>query len=348
MLVDLDRMERNLARMADFFRGKATKLRPHAKTHRSPFIAHQQLALGAIGITCAKLGEAEVMIEAGIRDILIANEIVDPAKMARLAGMARRADLMVAVDNPRNVEDLSAAAQAQGCRIRVLVEVDLGMNRCGVPPGEPALELAKVVKARRGLEFMGLMGYEGHAVLKPSPEERSALAKEAAGKLVDTRRLLERSGVEVHIVSAGGTGTYATTGVSPGITEIQAGTYVFSDAKRVQIGVEFEPALSVLTTVISRPKRARVILDGGLKSITQDLGPPIFKGFPNLTFVGLKAEHLLADLGEAPDVDLHVGDKVEVIPSYGDTTINLHEIYVGLRRGKVERTWPVAARGRSD
>lgn len=347
LLIELDRMERNLARMAEFFRGKPAKLRPHAKTHKCPLIAQKQIALGAIGITCAKLGEAEVLVDGGIRDVLIANEIVDRVKIARLAALAHRADVMVAVDDPRNVQDLNDAAMASGCRIRVLVDVDIGMNRCGVPPGDPALELARRVRAQPALEFEGLMGYEGHAVRKPTFEERSALAKEAIGKLIETRQLLERSGMEVRIVSAGGTGTYATTGVFPGVSEVQAGTYVFNDAARIRIGVDFEPALSVLTTVMSRPKSGRVILDAGLKSISQDLAPPILKDLPDLKLIGLKAEHLVAELVEGSRFDPRVGDRIEVIPGYADTTINLHDSYTGLRQGRVEGVWPVAARGRS-
>jgi D-serine deaminase-like pyridoxal phosphate-dependent protein len=345
LLIDLDRMERNLARMAEFFRGKSAKLRPHAKTHKSPIIAHKQLKLGAIGITCAKLGEAEVLVESGIRDILIANQIVDRAKVSRLAQMARLAQLIVAVDQSQNVEDLAEATRHHGSRLRILIEVDIGMHRCGVPPGEPALDLARKVKAQKSLEFAGLMGYEGHAVLKPTLEERAKLARKAVGELIETRRFLERAGVEVPIVSAGGTGTYTTTGTLPGVTEIQAGTYVFSDAKRIQIGVDFEPALSVLSTVVSRPKPGVVVLDGGMKSISQDLGPPIFRDLPNLAFARLNAEHAVAEIREGSGFDLKVGDKVELIPSYGDTTINLHDAYVGLRQGRVETVWPVAARG---
>jgi D-serine deaminase-like pyridoxal phosphate-dependent protein len=340
-------MERNLERMAKFFQGKAVGLRPHSKTHKSPYIAHRQLSLGAVGITCAKLGEAEVMVEAGIRDILIANQIVDRGKIARLAALGRHADLMVAVDNPGNLEDLGDAARAHGTRIRVLVEVDIGMNRCGVPPGEPALALAQLAASKPSLVFSGLMGYEGHAVLKPTAEERHALARTSVGALVETGRLIERSGLPVRIVSAGGTGTYPATAVVPGVTEIQAGTYVFNDARRIQIGVDFEPALSVLTTVVSRPKPRRVILDGGMKSISQDLGPPIFKDAEHLSFSGLAAEHVLADLKEGAAIEPRVGDKVELIPSYGDTTINLHDCYYGLREGRVELVLPVASRGRS-
>ncbi|MHB1417124.1 MAG: alanine racemase, partial [Chloroflexota bacterium] len=209
LLIDLPTMERNIERMAAFFADKRAKLRPHAKTHKCPIIAQKQLAAGNIvGITCAKLGEAEVLVEGGIRDILIANQIVGPQKIARLMGLARHADVMVAVDDPVNVEALSAAATAAGVQLRVLVEVNIGMNRCGVEPGQPALALARKVAESKGLRFMGLQGYEGHLVMRPDFAERRDMALADTKKLVDTRRLIEGAGLAVEIVSGGGTGTY--------------------------------------------------------------------------------------------------------------------------------------------
>src|SRR5215813_14424259 len=186
LLLDLDVMERNIARMAAAFRGLTAKLRPHAKTHRTPLIAHKQLAAGAIGITCAKLGEAEVMVESGVRDILIANQIVGARKIARLVSLAPHADLIVAVDDAHNVQELSQAAQVAGVSLRVLVEVDVGMHRCGVAPGEPALILAQQVERAAGLKFAGLMGYEGHLVFVPSLEERVHRVHTDMQALIDT------------------------------------------------------------------------------------------------------------------------------------------------------------------
>ena len=178
-----------------FFADKPAKLRPHAKTHKSPIIAQKQLAAGnAVGITCAKLGEAEVMVEGGIKNILIANQIVGKQKIARLAALARHAEIMVAVDDAANLTDLCDAAQAAGSTLGVLVEVNIGMNRCGVEPGEPALALARFANRCRGLRFMGLQGYEGHLVMLPDPAERRESALAAMQPLVETRRLIERSG----------------------------------------------------------------------------------------------------------------------------------------------------------
>jgi D-serine deaminase-like pyridoxal phosphate-dependent protein len=231
LLLDLDSMERNITRMATAFRGLTAKLRPHAKTHKTPIIAHKQLAAGAIGITCAKLGEAEVMVEGGIRDILLANQIVGTHKISRLVSLARHADLIVAVDDGSNVQDLSQAAQATGVLLRVLVEVDIGMHRCGVAPGEPALSLAQQVEKAPGLQFAGLMGYEGHLVFVPNLEERVHRVHTDMQLLIDTVSFLESRGLPVGIVSAGGTGTAMITGRLPRITEIQAGSYVFMDGR---------------------------------------------------------------------------------------------------------------------
>jgi D-serine deaminase-like pyridoxal phosphate-dependent protein len=254
LLLDLDIMEQNIARMAEAFRGIKAKLRPHVKTHKTPIIAHRQLAAGAIGVTCAKLGEAEVMVEGGIRDILIANQIVGSRKITRLVNLARHADLIVAVDDPQNVAELSQAAQAAGVSLRVLIEVNIGMHRCGVEPGEPALALAQEVDRSAGLIFSGLMGYEGHLVFVSDLAERKERVYRDLQILLDTVSFLESKGLAVEIVSSGGTGTAMLTGALPGITEIQAGSYVFMDGRyRTIEGVEFDCALTLLTTVVSRP-----------------------------------------------------------------------------------------------
>jgi len=347
LLLDLDIMERNVARMAAAFRGLTAKLRPHAKTHKTPIIAHKQLAAGAIGITCAKLGEAEVMVEGGVRDILIANQIVGARKIARLVSLARHADLIVAVDDAHNVQELSQAAQAAGVSLRVLVEVDVGMHRCGVAPGEPALVLAQQIERAAGLRFAGLMGYEGHLVFVPSLEERVHRVHSDMQTLIDTVSFLESHGLPVDIVSAGGTGTAMITGRLPRISEIQAGSYVFMDGRYKTIeGVDFDCALSLLTTVISRPRPERVIIDAGMKTLTHEFGLPRFKGREGLELLGLSEEHGTVQLKD-PSIAPKPGYKLEIIPSHGDTTLNIHDFYYGLRHGRVEVIWPIAARGKS-
>ena len=347
LLLDLDLMEGNIARMAAAFRGLTAKLRPHAKTHKTPIIAHKQLAAGAIGITCAKLGEAEVMVEGGIRDILLANQIVGPRKISRLVSLARHAELIVAVDDAQNVQDLAQAAQAAGVWLRVLVEVDIGMHRCGVAPGEPALSLARQVEKAPGLKFAGLMGYEGHLVFVPSLEERAHRVHTDLRILTDTVSFLESRGLPVDIISAGGTGTAMITGRLPRITEIQAGSYVFMDGRYKTIeGVDFDCALTLLTTVVSRPRPDRVIIDAGMKTLTHEFGLPRFKQRDDLELLGLSEEHGTVKLHD-PAVALKPGDKLELVPSHGDTTLNIHDWYYGLRHGRVETIWPIAARGKS-
>jgi D-serine deaminase-like pyridoxal phosphate-dependent protein len=340
-------MERNIIRMADAFKGFNAKLRPHAKTHKTPIIGQKQIAAGAIGITCAKLGEAEVMVEGGIRDVLIANQIVGVQKIRRLISLAHHADMMVAVDDPQNVEDLSQAAQSAKVSLRVLVEVNVGQHRCGVEPGEPALALAQHVDRAPHLTFAGLMGYEGHLVFVPSLEERVHRVHTDMQALIDTASFIASRGLSVEIVSAGGTGTAMITGRLPRITEIQAGSYVFMDGRYKTIeGVDFDCALTLLTTIISRPRPDRIIVDAGMKTLTHEFGLPRFKEREDLELLGLSEEHGTVKLHD-PSTKLKPGDKLEIIPSHGDTTLNIHDYYYGVRDGRVEVVWPIAARGKS-
>jgi D-serine deaminase-like pyridoxal phosphate-dependent protein len=345
LLIDLDVMESNIAKMAEYFRGVDAELRPHTKTHKTPILAHKQIEAGAIGVTCAKLGEAEVMVAGGIKDVLIANEIVTYQKIARLVNLAKHADVMVAVDDPHNVENLSQAAREKGVHLRVLVEVDIGMKRCGVPPGEPALRLAQKAEKAKGLLFAGLMGYEGHTVTIPDFEERKRRTEESLTRLIETKDLIERNGLEVGIVSGGGTGTYNITGQFPGMTEVQAGSYILMDASYRRVLKDFDCALTVLTTVMSRPTEDRAIADAGMKTVTKDSGLPEVKDVSGLEVFHLSEEHGKLDLSNY-DADLKPGDRLELIPSHGCTTINLHDRFYGIRDGRLEAIWDIAGRGK--
>jgi len=346
LVIDLKVMEANISTMAGYFAGIGANLRPHVKTHKCPIIAHKQLAAGAKGITCSKLGEAEVMVQTGIQDILIANEIVGPRKIKRLMDLAARADLMVAVDDEKNIEDLAKAVRAAGVRLGVLVDVNVGMNRCGAEPGKPSLELARKVHASHGLTFMGIMGYEGHVVGVADPGERSRKGREAMKLLVETKDLIERSGIPVEVVSSGGTGTYDISGPYPGVTEIQAGSYIFMDAHYRETGIAFGCALTLLATVVSLHLPDRIITDAGMKTITAEFGMPVVKGGEELEVIGLNEEHgkIRTRTGKS---SLTVGDTIELIPSHGCTTINLHDRYYGVRNGTVEAVFPILARGKS-
>lgn len=345
LLLDVVAMDQNIAAMASFAREAGVNLRPHCKTHKSPDIAARQLAAGAIGITCQKLGEAEVMAEAGVQGLLIANQVVGQQKIDRLMALLSRSDVIVAIDALRNATDLSNAAQGAGLKLKVLIEVDSGMGRCGVRPGEPTLELARAVCKLPGLELAGLMGYEGHTVLVDDPVERREKATTALQILVDTVELLRSDGIPVPIVSSSGTGTYDIGGRFPGITEIQVGSYATMDGRYRQVGVPFTPALTVLTTVISAPREGVAITDAGVKSLTVEFGLPEVVGMPGAKVVYLSEEHTKLALSDG--VQLQAGDKIELLPMHGCTTFNLHDQFYVLRDGIVEEIWPVAARGRS-
>ncbi len=345
LCIDLPLMEANIARMAAYFADRPAVLRPHTKTHKSPLLAHKQIAAGAIGVTCAKLGEAEAMALAGINDILIANQIVGRRKIARLVNLAAYTEVMVAVDDPANVAELDAAAQAKGVRLRVLLEVNIGMGRCGVEPGEPALALARQVAAAPGLRFEGVMGYEGHTVMIPELHERKRQTEASVKLLVETKELIEAAGFPAPIVSSGGTGTYQITGNYPGVTEIQAGSYITMDTQyRDGVGIGFECALYVLAQVISTPKPGLAIIDAGLKTLTRDFGLPVVAKPEGWHVLYLSEEHGALQRDDGPP--LKPGDRVQVWPNHGCTTINLHDHYMALRDGVVEGVWPITGRGK--
>jgi D-serine deaminase-like pyridoxal phosphate-dependent protein len=342
LCLDVAALERNIARMASFLSDKPAGLRPHAKTHKCPTIAWMQLRAGAIGITCAKLGEAEVMARAGIRDILIANQVVGPTKIARLVQLAATTEVMVAVDNVHNAAQIAEAAAAKGVRQRVLLEVEVGMGRCGVLPGEPALALAQEVARMPGLRLEGIMGYEGHAVMIGDMDERRRVAEGAMAQLVATHATLLAHGLPCGIVSGGGSGTHAITGCYPGITEIQAGSYATMDAKYHEVGIPFEYALTIQAQVISVHGDTAVI-DAGMKTMTHEFGMPLVIRPEGWALTKLSEEHgTLERKGGAP---LRPGDLVELVPSHGCTTINLHDAYFVTRDNVVEAVWPIAARG---
>jgi D-serine deaminase-like pyridoxal phosphate-dependent protein len=351
LVIDLDAMEHNLRTMAAFFKDKPSNLRPHAKTHKSATIAQKQIALGAVGITCAKLGEAEVMAEAGVKDVLIANQIIGPVKIPRLIGLCHHTRVTVAADSQENLRDLSRAAEAQGVTLDVLVEVNTGMNRCGVDPGEPAVRLAQFAADLPGIRFRGIQAYEGHLVNVKELSERTERVHAAMEPIIGTRRAIEAAGLPVEIVTGGGTGTFMVTGAIDGFDEVQAGSYVFMDSTYsgvAGIGERFQQAASVHATVISRPVPERIVLDTGRKTVGTDHGTPMLKGYPEgITFRGFSEEHTTVIAEEGPARDLRPGDRVAIIPGHVCTTVNLYDQYVCTRKGKVEAIWTIGGRGRS-
>lgn len=352
LLLDLQVMEDNLHRMADFFKDKNVKLRPHVKLHKAtPALAHRQLEAGAVGLTCAKLSEAEVLAAAGIKDILIANQIVGERKIRRLVNLAAHTNVIVAVDSYENVRQLSQAAEARGVKLRVLVEVDIGNARCGVEPCGPALELSKTVADSPGLIYVGLMGYDGHLTFQIDAADRERLAIAANTLLVETRRYIEGAGLEVPIVSASGTFTYKYVSRLDGITEIQAGTYLLMDTAFKEKGVDdFDCALSVLATVISRPPRPDAenlaIIDAGRKTLDNYYGLPEVKSPAGVTLFSMPQEHGRLRL-DGPPGELEVGDKVELWVRDANGTINLFDKFYAMRNDIVEAVWEIPGRGKS-
>ncbi|HMC90218.1 MAG TPA: alanine racemase, partial [Gemmataceae bacterium] len=271
LVIDLDVVDANLRRMLGAFRDRPVAVRVHFKSLKCAGLARYVAAAGARGFLCAKLNEAEVLADAGLTDIFIANEIVGPIKVRRLAELARRARVRVCVDDAQNVEALAQAAQAAGVTLGVLVEVDVGQHRCGVEPGEPALALARRVHASPGLRFVGLQGYDGHLQMVPDPGERRARCLEGLQALVATRRLIEGAGIPVDVVTGAGTGTWEFVGFHEGVTEIQPGSFVLMDCAYQAIRPEFACALSIAATVVSR-RPAWYVLDAGSKAISRDFG----------------------------------------------------------------------------
>ena len=334
LLLDLDAMERNLAKMAGFFSAGSTRLRPHYKNHKCPALARRQLAAGAIGMTCATLSEAEALVAHGIGNLLISSEIVGDQKIRRFVDLSRRTDVIAVVDNAYAARPLAAAGREKGHRIGVLVDINVGQNRTGVKPGEPALALARQV-AGEGLWLRGLMGYEGHVAHLPEGPQKESAYDLAMNPLMQTRCLLEQNGIPITIVSTGGTGTHHLTRRFPGITEFQAGSYLVMDAEYRTTHTEFELALTILGTVISVTEGDRVIVDAGLKSISGEHGLPVVKSHSGLRFRKLNAEHGIIDMLDS-SVSLAPGQTVEIWPQYSDATINLHERMYGVRNGEVE------------
>ncbi|MGH7123131.1 MAG: DSD1 family PLP-dependent enzyme [Stellaceae bacterium] len=346
LLVDLDVLDANIKRIADACRAHGVGWRPHMKGHKTPEIARRQLGAGAIGVTCAKVSEAEVMAAAGIRNILIANEVVGAPKVRRLIDLVGSADLIVGVDSFVSATELSDAASAQGKTLKVAIEVNTGMNRAGVEPGAATLALAAEIAGRPGLRLVGLFGWESHAVTLADPAEKERTVREAVGKLTATARACREAGHGIEVVSCGGTGTFPYCIEQAGVTEVQIGGAIFSDRRyREQYHMDFPFALTVLATVISRPSSTRIVLDAGRKTMSGDAAMPQPLGLPAIAAARLSAEHATIELRQSSDTP-RIGDKVEFVVGYHDTTVHLHEEIVAVRNGRVEAVWRVAARGK--
>ena len=341
LVVDLDALERNLDRMAAFAARTGKRLRPHAKTHKSPIVARMQLARGAIGLCCAKLGEAEVMADAGVGPLLITTEIAGEPKVSRLVELRARADVLVAVDDVEVAGVLSTAMRAAGLVVDVLVDVNVGQDRTGVRPSEAA-ELAAAVASLPGLRLRGIQAYEGQLQHIYPAAERRARWRESADRMLAARAGVIGRGLPVEILSTAGTGTCAFAAELAEVTELQAGSYPFMDCDYARVeGLAYESSLTVIASVVSRQRGEAAVIDAGYKALSIDGGMPAVKDRPELEYAPQGDEH-----GGVRGARLVPGERIELVPSHCDTTVNLYHQYVGVRNGVVEAVWPIAARGR--
>jgi len=347
LCIDLDRMDSNIRKMAGLCREHAVHWRPHEKCHKTPAIALKQIEAGAIGVTCAKVSEAEVMAAGGIRDILIANMIVGPRKLERVAALTRWADPIIACDHFAQVEPLAQVCRARGVQVRVLIEVNVGLDRVGIRPGKDTLELAQAIDRLKGVKLAGIMGYEGHLLQVADPAEKEQKIRDNMALLVGCQEQIAKSGIGCDIVSAGGTGSYQYTVKCPGVTEVQAGGGIFMDPyyrDKCQVK-DLDFALTVLATVVSRPTLERAILDAGRKTLNPDVAMPVVAGNGDAEVKRLSAEHCELKLGPNSQ-DLKIGDKVELVVGYGDFTTVLHDEFYGFRNDRLEVVWPILGRGK--
>jgi 3-hydroxy-D-aspartate aldolase len=354
LLLDLDRFERNVQKMAAHVNAVGKKLRPHAKTHKCPEIARRQIAAGAVGVCVAKVGEAEVMAAAGIRNLLITTEVVGAEKIGRLRHvLERNPETLAVVDNAENIRELAAAMGRAGKVLNVLVDVEVGGRRTGAEPGEPALHLGRLVANERALNLRGLQGYAGHCAHVVGWAARRKASHKWMKRLMKTRDLFAKHGLPVEIVTGGSTGTFDIDPELTGLTELQSGSYCVMDidyrrigAKGGKINDQFEMALTVLTTVVSRPSAELAIVDAGFKAFSTDRPfPPETVEWPGLEYSWAGDEHgrlTIVDQDRAP----RLGDRIEFFPPHCDPTINLYDQIYALRGDKVEAVWDVAGRGK--
>ncbi|MFN3723365.1 MAG: 3-hydroxy-D-aspartate aldolase BhcC [Paracoccaceae bacterium] len=355
LVLDLDALERNIKKMGDYARAHGMRHRVHGKMHKSVDVALLQESLGgSVGVCCQKVSEAEVFARGGIKDVLVSNQVRDPAKIDRLARMPKLgARTIVCVDMIENVADLSAAAVRHGTQIECLVEIDCGAGRCGVKTTPEVVALARAIDAAEGLKFAGIQAYQGAMQHMDSYDDRKAKIALAVAQVKDAVDALNADGIACDIVGGGGTGSYYFESNSGVYNELQCGSYAFMDAdygrildkdgKRIDQG-EWENALFILTSVMSHAKADKAIVDAGLKAQSVDSGLPVIFGRTDVKYVKCSDEHgVVEDLNGV----LKVNDKLRLVPGHCDPTCNVHDWYVGVRGGKVEVVWPVSARGKA-
>ena len=344
LVADLASMERNIETMRSFLRGSNARLRPHVGPHGSPAIANKQLSAGGTvgGICVTTVGEAEAFCESGFTDILVTNKVVTPKKISRLCSLARHATIAVSVDSAGSALRISEEASASGVALDVVVDVNGREDRPGVDPGRPAVELAGAIADAEGLHFAGLMTH-GEAMFREGVEAPVDEPREQIQKLLDTREMVEKSGMDVRVAAVGGTHSYHAAAMD-GVTEVTAGSYVLMDERYRRMGLPFEPAARVVAAVTSLPERGRVITDGGQKAIGTDWGLPAVDGLPGASVQPLSAEHGILQI-DAPS-DLELGDRLWFTPWDIATCVNLHDYILAVKDGRLKAIWDLPARGR--
>jgi len=354
LVLDLDALERNIRKMGDYAKAHGMRHRAHGKMHKSVDVLRLQQELGgAVGVCCQKVSEAEVFARAGVKDILISNQVREPHKVDRLARLAGRGGVIsVCVDDESNVAELSDAAKKHGVTLNCLVEIDCGAGRCGVTTAAEVVRIAEMIDAAEGLKFGGLQAYQGAMQHIESYEDRKAKLDVAIGQVKVAVDELKRVGLSCELVTGGGTGSYYFETASGVYNELQCGSYAFMDADygrihdenggRIDAG-EWENALFILTSVMSRAKPGKAICDAGLKAQSVDSGLPRVFGRNDVAYVKCSDEHGVID---DRDGVLAINEKLRLVPGHCDPTCNVHDWYVGVRDGKVETLWPVSARGK--
>jgi D-serine deaminase-like pyridoxal phosphate-dependent protein len=351
LLIDLDAFEHNLATMQHLLEGTGARLRAHTKTHKSAVVAHAQARYGAVGQCVQKVAEAEALVFGGVADVLVTNQVVGTSKLARLAALAKVAEVGLCADDVSHVVAAEAAAEAAGVRLKMLVEIEVGSGRCGVEPGEAAVALAERIAASKHLIFGGLQAYHGRAQHFPSWAERTAAI---GGAIESTRRTvdqLRQHGLPPAIVGGAGSGSFLIEARSGVFNEVQAGSYVFMDSDYSRIegpegtaSLPFRQSLFVLATVISKPRKDFAVLDTGHKALPMGWGYPAIAGRGDLRIVSLSDEHGNVEMAPGGP-GLSIGEKVKIVPTHCDPTVDRYDWYVGVREGRVESVWPIAARG---
>ena len=354
LILDLDALERNVKKMGDYAKAHNMRHRSHGKMHKSVDVQNLQEELGgAVGVCCQKVSEAEVFVRGGIKDVLVSNQVRNPAKIERLANLPKMgAKITVCVDDVDNVAELSAAATKAGTELNCYIEIDCGAGRCGVTTTEAVVEIAKAIAAAENLKFTGIQAYQGAMQHMDSFSDRKAKTQVAIDQVQHAIDALTEIGLKPEFVSGGGTGSYYFESNSGVFNELQCGSYAFMDAdygrildeegNRIDAG-EWENALFILTSVMSHAKTDKAIVDAGLKAQSVDSGLPFIYGRDDVEYVKCSDEHgVVSD----PNGVLEINEKLKLVPGHCDPTCNVHDFYIGVRNGKVETVWPVSARGK--